>query len=308
MTARTDTWLGVGCGVIAGALWGLIFLAPELAGDFSPLQLSAGRYLVYGVLSVLLIAPRWPALRARVGRAEWGALVRLSLLGNTLYYVFIASAVQLGGIAMTTLVIGFLPVAVAVVGSRDPGAVPLRALSPSLAVGVAGISLISWEAWKPGDGPEALGGLFCAFGAMASWSAYAVGNSRWLARLDGVSAHEWNLLTGVVTGAQALLLAIPAFAFGGSGHEGEAWLRFAAVVGSVGILASIIGNAFWNRMSRLLPLTLIGQMILFETLFGLLYGFVWERRPPSLAEAAAIACVIASVSLCVSAHRAGKRG
>ena len=43
-TAR-NTILGIGCGVGAGALWGLVFLAPELVREFSPLQLSAARYL-----------------------------------------------------------------------------------------------------------------------------------------------------------------------------------------------------------------------------------------------------------------------
>ena len=56
-------------------------------------------------------------------------------------------------------------------------------------------------------------------------------------------------------------------------------------------------------MSRLLPLTLVGQMILFETLFALLYGFAWERRLPSIMEIAALACVILSVITCLAAHR-----
>ena len=71
----------------------------------------------------------------------------------------------------------------------------------------------------------------------------------------------------------------------------------------VAILASILGNALWNRMSRLLPLTLVGQMILFETLFALLYGFMWERRLPTMLEVAAFALVVASVLSCIAAHR-----
>ena len=44
--------------------------------------------------------------------------------------------------------------------------------------------------------------------ALLCWTAYAVGNSRWMARLPRVSAHDWSLLTGVVTGGFALLLAV----------------------------------------------------------------------------------------------------
>ncbi len=310
-TAR-NTILGIGCGVGAGALWGLVFLAPELVREFSPLQLSAARYLAYGAFAVVLVAPRWPRLSKRLGRQEWWALAWLSLLGNILYYVLLASAVQLGGVALTSLVIGFLPVAVTMIGSRERGAVPLARLVPSLLLGAAGILCIGWEVLsggEPGDGGELgsraarLAGLACALGALASWTTYAVGNSRWLARLQHVSAHEWSLLTGVVTGAQAVLLAVPAVAFAAGGQDGMAWARFLAVSAGVGILASILGNALWNRMSRLLPLTLVGQMILFETLFALLYGFLWAERWPSAAEGLAILLVIASVLSCVAAHR-----
>ncbi|MGQ9367086.1 DMT family transporter [Azospirillum sp. ST 5-10] len=300
------TWLGIGCGVAAGALWGLVFLAPELAREFAPLQLAAGRYLAYGLFAVVLVAPRWRALCAGLGGAEWWALVWLSLLGNILYYALLATAVQLGGMAMTSLVVGFLPVAVTIIGSRDHDAVPVRKLLPSLVLGGAGILCIGLQSLGGGGAGSQtvqVTGLLCAVGALASWTAYAVGNSRWLARLDHVSGHDWSLLTGVVTGAQALLLAVPAFLIDPRGHAVGEWLHFAAVVSGLAFLASIVGNACWNRMSRLLPLTLVGQMILFETIFALLYGFLWEQRLPTTMELAALVCVIGSVLSCVAAHR-----
>jgi drug/metabolite transporter (DMT)-like permease len=51
-----------------------------------------------------------------------------------------------------------------------------------------------------------------------------------------------------------------------------------------------------------LPLTLVGQMILFETLFALLYGFLWEQRLPTILEGTAMVLVTASVLSCLSAH------
>jgi drug/metabolite transporter (DMT)-like permease len=297
------TWLGVACGVGAGALWGSVFVAPKLAADFTPLQLSAGRYLAYGLIALPLLWPRRRRL-AGLGGAEWRALGYLSLLGNIVYYLLLARAVQSGGVAMTSLVIGFLPVAVTLIGSRDHGAVPLRALLPSLGFGAAGIVLIGWDAIAADGASRATPlGFLCAVGALASWTAYAVLNARWLMRLEAVSAHDWSLLTGVVTGAQAVVLATAALVLGAGGHAAADWLRFAAVVGFVAVFASIVGNALWNRASRLLPLTLSGQMILFETLFALLYGFVWEGRGPTATEAAAMVCVAASVLTCVRAHR-----
>jgi drug/metabolite transporter (DMT)-like permease len=75
----------------------------------------------------------------------------------------------------------------------------------------------------------------------------------------------------------------------------------------VALAASIAGNALWNRMSRMLPLTMVGQMILFETLFALLYGFLWEQRLPTAWEVAAMLLVVAGVLSCVRAHRPRQR-
>ncbi|MDC7682850.1 DMT family transporter [Asticcacaulis sp. BYS171W] len=301
MTDQKKLWLGIGCGVAAGALWGLVFLTPELVPGFSALQLSAGRYLAYGLVAAVLILPSWPRLRPLIKGAEWRGLIWLSLTGNIIYYVLLAQAVQSGGVAMTTLIIGLLPVTVTLMGHRDSH-VPLIKLVPSLVLGVAGIACTAWDTLGKDHG--SLSGLLCAFGALIAWTVYAVGNSRWLNRLTDVTAHDWSLLTGVVTGALALMLAVPAFLFGAGAHSEGDWWRFLGVVTGVAILCSVIGNAFWNRASRLLPMSLIGQMILFETLFALLYGFLWEARLPTVMEGAAIGLLIASVLSCAHAHRA----
>ncbi|WDZ97188.1 DMT family transporter [Herbaspirillum sp. WKF16] len=310
---RSNTILrGILYGALTGAAWGLVFLAPELTRDFSPWQLAAGRYLAYGLFAAVLAAPRLRTLLPHLGAAEWRALVWLSLLGNVVYYVFLASAVQMGGMAMTSLVIGFLPVAVTIIGSRGKGAVPLGKLAPSLALGLAGIACVAWQSLgrsrSGATGSQDVIGFFCALGALVSWTTYAVGNSRWLARLHAISAHDWSLLTGLVTGVLSLFIAIPAFTVLLEPRTGSQWLGFAGVCAGVAIFASILGNACWNKASRLLPLTMIGQMILFETLFALLYGFLWEQRLPTLPEAAAMVLVTASVLLCVSAHRVVDEG
>jgi drug/metabolite transporter (DMT)-like permease len=305
-TPSNGTLAGLACGIGAGALWGLVFLAPELVRDFTPLQLTLGRYLAYGLIALALVLPRWQRLVVALPRRQWWTLGWLALAGNTVYYLLLSSAVQSGGIAMTSLVIGFLPVAVTVIGSRDHGAVPLRKLLPSLLLCAAGAVCIGWQALVAparGSAGTQLFGLLCAIGALVSWTTYAVGNARALARLPQVSSHDWNLLTGLVTGAQSLLLVPLALAMGTAAHGIEAWARFGAVSVGVAVLASIAGNALWNRMSRLLPLTLVGQMILFETLFALLYGWLWEQRWPTTLEIAALGCVVAGVASCMAAHR-----
>lgn len=302
-----STLAGTLYGVAAGALWGLVFVAPEICGDFGPFHQSVARYLFYGAIALLLIAPRWKRLRPHLGRREWIGLLWLSLAGNIVYYVLLATAVRTAGIALTSLVVGFLPVTITIVGSRDKGAVPLTRLAPSLLLCVVGAACIGWEAMLPTgntDGATRWLGLLAAIGALLSWTCFAVGNARWLNRLDHVSEHDWSLLTGVATGGIALLAAPLLPLLEDSAHSAEAWARLALVSAAIAIFASIIGNALWNRMSRLLPLTLVGQMILFETLFAILYACLWESRLPTLPEAAAFILLVLGVVACLAAHRA----
>jgi drug/metabolite transporter (DMT)-like permease len=299
--------VGIANGIAAGALWGVVFLAPAMLSQFGAVQLSAGRYLVYGLIAVVLLAPRWRDLRTRVGMAEWRGLLWLSLAGNLVYFVLLANAVQWAGGAAASLIVGLIPVVVTVAGVREKGAVPLRKLAPALLLCLAGVVLVGYEALQAehaqGSTGRRLLGLLCAVGALFSWAVYSIGNSRWLARRPDLSGHDWSLLTGVATGALSLLLVPSAFLLPSASHAAVDWGWFWLISAGVAVVASVLGNACWNRASRNLPLTLTGQMIVFETLFALLYGFAWQQRWPTPMETVAIACLVSGVLMCAHAHR-----
>lgn len=298
--------IGVACGLGAGAMWGLVFLAPKVAPDASPMLMSAGRYLAYGIIAALLLAPRWRRVAPLLDLKAWRALAWLSLAGNIVYYLFLVVSVHFAGVAASALIVGMVPVVVAVWGLRDPDAPPLRRIGPPILLAALAVGLIGWESLSREalnrDAASVLIGLGCALAALISWSAYAIGNSRWIARLPQVSAHDWSLLTGVVTGAFALLLTGPAMLTMGA-PTGDQWTRLIGVSLGVAVLASIVGNAFWNQASRLLPLSMLGQMIVFETLFAFAYGYLWEGRGPTGIEVVAMILMIVSVIWCVRAHR-----
>jgi drug/metabolite transporter (DMT)-like permease len=294
---------GIACGVAAGALWGAVFIAPDLTPGFSALQLSAGRYLAYGLIALLLAAPRWRNF-VKLDRSTWLALAWLGLAGNIVYYIFLAVAVRLAGAAPASFIVGLLPVVLTIIGSREQGAVRLGALAPSLVLAVVGVGLIATSAihFDGASGWHAqVLGLACAFGSLASWAAFAVGNARAMARQPALTSNDWSLLFGIVSGAEALLLAVPAFALQPV-QQGD-WTRFGLVSGSVAIVSSVIGNAFWNGASRRLPMTMAGQMVIFETLFALFYSFLWDWRLPRTTEVLAIAALIGAVTWCARLHR-----
>lgn len=302
---------GVAYGVMAGALWGMVFLVPRVLPDFSPLLLSAGRYTMYGIVSLAAALPMARPLVKRLTREDLGALVRLALAGNLLYYLLVTAAVHLIGIAPASLIVGVLPVTVTLLGRRDRGAVPLARLAWPLAVVMAGIVCINIDVFTvassiPVSVANKLLGVGCAVGALGCWTWFAVENARYLQRQTHFSGNEWSVLWGVVTGVLgvALWLVIALLPAGGPQGQlaGARWHMFWMLNLSLAIGASWLGNGLWNAASKRLPLTLSGQMIVFETLFALLYAFIYDQRLPRPLELAAILLLVAGVCWSVRQH------
>lgn len=303
MQERELSAAGIGYGLAAGLCWGVIFLAPALVPDLSGAQFAVLRFLCYGLVALVLLLPRWRRLRAQLTRADGVRLFWLSLIGNLGYYALVGSGVQQAGIAATTLIVGLIPLLVALAGQRDAGAVGFSRLWPSLGCALLGVALISYETLTTtavGDHP--LLGLLCACGALLAWSWFAVVNTRHLARIS-IGAHDWGLLLGGMTGIQALLAAPWLLAPELALRAPADWLQPLLVAAGVALLASIVGGACWNQASRRLPLTLSGQAIVIETLSSLLYGFIWNGRWPTLLETLAIGLLLLGVSWCLLCHR-----
>ncbi|WP_332674312.1 DMT family transporter [Aromatoleum sp.] len=308
----------------AGLLWGLVFVVPLMLAEYPGVVLTFGRYLAFGVLAVGLAWVDRAAL-ARLTRADWIEAAKLGLVGNLIYYSTLASAIQLAGAPVPTLMIGTLPVVIAVTanlherrgGDGDDG-VPWGRLAAPLVVIAAGLIVVQFGPAHAAPVQDAAGGVRYAAGlalalvAVASWTWYPIRNSRWLrARSPGL-ARAWATAQGLATLPLALAAAA-GFALWeravgppGAGFDWPFGPRPVAFVGlmlTTGLAASWLGTLLWNRASQALPAALAGQLIVFETLAALAYAFLWYRRWPTLAEAAGIALLVAGVLLGVRTFR-----
>ncbi|MEJ7806861.1 MAG: DMT family transporter [Telluria sp.] len=307
-------WTGVLCGLLAGAMWGMVFIVPELLPAFSPVELAVGRYTAYGAIAFGLMLPRLRALFGRLERSDYAALLRHALAGNIIYYMLLALGVKLAGVAPTSLIIGILPIAVTLMGRKDHGAVALRTLALPLLVVAAGIVCINVDVFRHAQAVDApmgrtLLGLACATGALLCWSWYTIDNARYLKRTPHFSSAEWSALYGLTSGAIAVVIGVVGLALfygditgAGAVASGRDWKIFWITNILLALGASVIGNHLWNIASRRVPLTLSGQLILFETLFALLYGFIHAQQMPRPLEIAAICLLIVGVVWSVRMH------
>jgi drug/metabolite transporter (DMT)-like permease len=312
-TRTDDLGAGLACALGAGLAWGLVFVAPVMLPGYPAAILSVGRYAAFGLIALALA---WSA-RAPLGRltrADWAEAARLSLVGNLLYYGCLAAAIQTAGVPLPTMLIGTLPLAIAVVSNRSERTLPWARLAPSLAVIAAGIALVNHAELErlrrasPDADPQLLLGTALALGAVACWTWYPIRNARWMRANPSFSPATWATAQGLTTLPLALagwgLVAFWHAAWPLRAGEGSAafdfpfgaqpW-AFLGLMSAIGLAASWLGTLLWNQASRLLPTSLVGQLIVFETLSALAYGFAWRGEPPSGGAAAGIALLMLGV-------------
>ena len=285
--------LGIGAAIAACLFWGLTFVAPLLLSGFSPAEIAIGRFAVYGAFSAILMA--FAGAAAWRGPARlWLAALAFTLAANVGYYLFLIFAIRFAGSALPTLIIGVLPVTVAVAANlrRRELAWPLLLLSSALILGGIALVQMSGLKWRQQAGdPFWYGlGIALAVGALALWTWFAVANAAFLRHHPEIEPGAWSSRMGLMT-LPATLLVIPLLALGqdfpiATTPEGgvKPFWAFVQVSLWVGIGATWIATWLWNRASQALPTSLAGQLLVFETVFGLAYAFVLEgRAPPPLA-------------------------
>jgi drug/metabolite transporter (DMT)-like permease len=297
---------GIFAGLAAGALWGLVFVAPRMidmgTGGFSSVDLTAGRFAVYGIVAVLVMMAGWRSRRMPSLRQAATALV-MSVLGFTGYYLLLVLAIRDAGTEVPSLVIGTIPLWVMLLGK--PQGLRWAALLPGLALTLAGLALMMGSTHESSQGTAAhfwRGMLFVA-ASLVCWTAFAIFNSAWLKRHPEVNATDWANWLGVATGLGALLM----WGVAGSDFHVMAQREDRGVFVLLCVLAGAgstwLATVLWNVASQHLSASLCGQLIVSETIFALLYSFAWDGHWPTHAQLAA--CVLFTLGILVSirAHR-----
>lgn len=307
---------GILFALAAGLLWGLVFIGPLLLPDYPAALQSFGRYVAFGLIALPLA---WMDRRTLAGfsRADWLEAAKLGLVGNILYYLFLASAIARAGGPLPTMVIGTLPVVIAITSNlRDAGRdgrLPWLKLLPSLGLIAAGIGCVNQaELAHLRADPQAdmgrylLGGLL-TLGAVVCWTWYPLRNADWLRHHPDRSPRAWATAQGVAT----LPLALAGYggwwlwsATGGAAlPDGSVFPMpfgprpgvYLGLMFAIGLFASWLGTLCWNAASQRLPTTLVGQLIVFETLSALAYALLLRGTRPPLLTGVGVLLLVAGV-------------
>ena len=301
---------GVLFALAAGLMWGLVFVGPLLLPEYPATLQSFGRYLAFGLIALPLGWFDRDKLKS-LTRSDWLEALKLALVGNIVYYLFLASAIQRAGGPLPTMIIGTLPVVIAVASNlRDvkrDGRLPWLRLLPSLLLIAAGIACVNQveiaalRADAAADVARYTIGALWAVGAVACWTWYPIRNADWLRAHADRNPRSWATAQGLATLPLAALgfSLFWAWSYSGSAAFAMPWgptpALFIGLMFAIGLLASWLGTLCWNEASQRLPTSMVGQLIVFETLAALAYAFAMRHQLPGPVSLGGVALLVAGV-------------
>jgi drug/metabolite transporter (DMT)-like permease len=301
---------GIAAVMAACLIWGLIYVVPELMPAFSPFEISIGRYICYGLISTLYMLAFRRHIFPQLTKKIWKTAFLFGFLANVGCYPFIVVSMRYANPAVSALILGMSPIAIALYGNWKQRACSYATLLwPCLAM-AGGLFLANWPALQESSMEGSIFyyilGLFFAFIALATWTIYAVANSQVLKENEHLDPIDWCSVIGIATFAWTvalsalLIICMPSHHL----HKFMVWTPELQtfILGNMvlGFLCSWIAFNLWNKGSGLLPVFLVGQLTIFETIFGLIFVYFLQNRMPVLIELAGIVVMLAGI--CVSIH------
>lgn len=292
---------GILAGLAAGALWGLVFVAPRMVGGYSSVDLTAGRFAAYGVVAAVVMLTGMRSRRLPTARQALAALV-MSVLGFSGYYLLLVLAIRDAGTEVPTLVIGTIPIWVMLLGK--PQHLRWGALAPGLLLTLAGLLLMmsATHGAVADGGAHYWRGIALVTGSLVCWTVFAIFNSAWLKRHPEVNATDWANWLGIATGLGAVLLWLAAGSDASTLAAQDDRAVFAMLCIATGFGSAWLATILWNIASQRLSASLCGQLIVSETIFALLYSFAWDGRWPTGVQLAACVLFTLGILASIKAH------
>jgi drug/metabolite transporter (DMT)-like permease len=302
-------------------LSGILAALAALLPDYPGVILSFGRYTAFGLIALI---PAWFDRKRlfSLSRHDWIVALKLSLVGNILYYATLSTAIQLADAPLPTMLIGTLPVVIAICSNWSPhhpaDSIEWKKLALPLVIIFIGLMLVNAAELRHLDGKRTFtdylhGGLIALL-AVAAWTWYPIVNGRYMKNNHHISSSTWATAQGLAT----LPLAFIGFALFGM-VNGLGWtehhyafplgpqpMKFVVGMVILGIAASWLGTMLWNYASQQLPTSLAGMLIVFETLAALLYTFILRGNMPAIQILAGVCMLCIGVALSVRAFQPDK--
>ena len=283
-------------GIMVNFIWGLAFLIPYIT-TIDPILLTAGRYVTYGLFSIILMMTISRSVLQTLSYKDWLLAATFALTGYVGYYMFLTLSIRFGDISIATLIAGIAPITFAIYGNILQREFPFHRLFFPLIFILTGLILFYWEKLSiiqdMSKVKDIFFSVFFALLALLSWTWYGVQNARYLKQKQAcghkLKDSDWAIIIGICS-LIVTVLGLCFFALIGVWNPftiikvfktTQLAMTYIAVSLVLGIFISYCTTVLWNRISRKLPISFAGQLLVFETISSILYEAIADQTIPS---------------------------
>jgi drug/metabolite transporter (DMT)-like permease len=278
---------GIVAGVATGVFWGFPFWVPQMLPQYASIEIAAGRFFFFGVVSLIYFKKVWTIWKGLSVRHCW-ALLGLSALGFWAYSTLLFLGIQLTDGIIASLILGLLPVTIPLfTPQKKIGGKKFYAGLASILVGLLILFLFPVLSQSVQLKPISIMGIGVLLVCLVFWTAYAILNSRFLQQNPQIDRRDFASVMGVISFVCLMPLFLVQVDLTEWMHRDhfQQYLIYSAVLG---LGSSWIANWLWNICSFYCRTEVSGPLIVFETVFGLLYTFAFQARLPVEYEAISI--------------------
>lgn len=298
---------GISAAVLASLTWSMNFVAPLVIGEYSIFDLAACRFIISGLIGVLILMANFKAWR-HLTLNDWLVTAGLGFIGYVGYFIAVIIAATYAGPVVAPAFLGLVPVVLTISGNVQ-GTISWRSLQVPFALAVLGLLLVNGQsiAQFEGQSPTTLAlGIGASLAAVALWVWFGLANQKALIKRPGMNAWVWTAMMMIGGSLQTLLFIPVGTAMDvfnapmlGFGQSAISHLYLPAFV--LAAVASIGGAWAWTIASQHLPMTLASQLLSLEMVFATCMGLLFYYRWPTAPEALGITLIVVGVVKAIGA-------
>lgn len=295
LSKQQNVPLGIFHSLVACLYWSIVFVVPSILGTFKDVDIVLARYTVFGLFSLLTILCKRKNIFKQVTWKNWKVSLVWAALINVVYYLGIALGIRHCGAAVSIIVAGLSPIAILIYSNfkkRDLSFPTLIAISIVIFLGVILTNISEFHSSSTTSPFLYLFGLCSVITSSTLWVFYIILNQKFLEENSHITPEIWGHMLGI----SSLVICLPLiFLLDGLGithlyHDlffhtpfSERWL-FILLCSVMGVFSSSLAITSWNKASLHLSSALLGALLIFEPIFGLVISYICERAYPSLQE------------------------
>lgn len=303
-TQNRNVPLGIFHSLVACFYWSIVFVIPSLLSSFEEMEIVLARYTAFGLFSSFALCCKKQNIFKIASFREWLSSIFWATLVNIVYYLGVSLAIRYVGSAVTIIISGLAPIAILFysnIKTKDLPFSTLALISFIIFLGITLTNISEFQASTSSVSPlQYFFGLICVCTSTLVWTLYIICNSSLLSQKPHLTPEVWCSMLGI----SSLFVCVPLAIFLdiiGVTHIGRTLffqiatsdsLLFIGLTGIMGIFSSSLAITAWNKASLHLSSALLGALLIFEPIFGLIISYIYEQALPSLQEGIGVSLML----------------